>query len=377
MYENFYGLAEKPFSLLPDPEFLYLGEQHGMALAMLQYGLVNQAGFTVITGEIGCGKTTLIRQLLNEMGEDIVVGLLSNTHRAFGDLLEQILMAFRVRPQDTTKAERYQVFVDLLVQHYGAGQRTVLIVDEAQNLDVDTLEELRLLSNVNADKDQILQLILVGQPELWDKLSRPDLVQFAQRISVDYSLEPLSGQELAAYIQHRLVVAGGAPDIFSPEAITLIHQASSGVPRLVNTLCDTAMVYGYAKQSRHIDGALMDRVIRDRARSGLFRCGIPGAQGDGVPEEGTPAERELEKGMAPEPGAAPAGGPSRHGAASFADHKAPPSHPPRSEETALDDARSRIHRLTDTLGTRDPQGVNTPGGGVQPATRFRSGPGKA
>jgi type II secretory pathway predicted ATPase ExeA len=270
MYERFYDLREKPFSLLPDPDFLYLGDKHSMALAMLQYGLMNQAGFTVITGGIGCGKTTLIRQLLNQMETDITVGLISNTHRSFGELLEQILLAFRVDFKDKTKAELYQSFVDFLIDNYGKNCRTVLIVDEAQNMEADTLEELRLLSNVNADKCQVLQLILVGQPELWEELRRPELEQFAQRIGVDYYLEPLELKEVGEYIRHRLTVAGGNPDLFETEAIQIIYEYSQGTPRLINTLCDTALVYGYAKQKRTIGAELMLKVAQDKSRGGIF-----------------------------------------------------------------------------------------------------------
>jgi len=376
MYENFYGLAEKPFSLLPDPDFLYLGEQHSMALAMLQYGLMNQAGFTVITGEIGCGKTTLIRQLLNEMDQDTVVGLISNTHRAFGGLLEQILLAFRLEAQGMSKAGHYQRLVTFLVDNYAAGQHTVLIVDESQNLDVETLEELRLLSNVNADKDQILQLILVGQPELWDKLNRPDLVQFAQRISVDYFLEPLSREELTGYIQHRLLVAGGSPDVFSPEAITLIFQATGGVPRLANTLCDTAMVYGYARQSRCIDRALMEEVIRDKSRSGLFRCGIPG------PQRGGAAPREARE--APDVGE-PSSGPVGQGRRADmsplsaseprADSVTRPPQASQREETAPRGSKLRVH-APDGADVNRPQQTDAPPGEGAHGRRFRAGPGK-
>lgn len=270
MYESYYAFSEKPFSLLPDPGFLYLGKKHSMALAMLQYGLESHAGFTVITGDIGCGKTTLIRCLLNEMDRDVTVGLISNTHRSFGELLEQVLLAFRLEYRDKSKAERYQTLVDFLIENYARNRRAVLIVDEAQNLEADTLEELRLLSNVNADKDQVLQLILVGQPKLWEALRRPELEQFAQRISVDYFLEPLDQTETHTYIQHRLSVARGRADLFTPDAIDLIYERTRGIPRLVNTLCDTALVYAYAKRRKRIDEELIAQVINDKARSGPF-----------------------------------------------------------------------------------------------------------
>lgn len=277
MYEAYYGFNEKPFSLLPDPGFLYLGEKHSMALAMLQYGLESQAGFTVITGNIGCGKTTLIRRVLDEIDRDFVVGLISNTHKSFGDLLEQVLSAFRVDCEGGRKAQLYQRFVDFLVENYAKNRRTVLIVDEAQNMETDMLEELRLLSNVNADKDQVIQLILVGQPELWDKLRAPELEQFAQRVSVDYFLEPLSRREGLAYIRHRLRTAGGSPLLFESAAVERILDQSGGVPRLINVLCDTALVYGYAKQIKPITRCIVDQVIEDKTKRGLFtaRAAVP------------------------------------------------------------------------------------------------------
>jgi len=191
MYEAFYGFREKPFSILPDPSFLYLSPKHSTALALLEYGLMNQAGFNVITGEIGTGKTTLIRYLLSQMDRDMTVGLISNTHRSFGELLQWILFAFNLEHRGKQKVEMFQDFLDFLLREYSQNRRTVLIVDEAQNMPTDTLEELRMLSNVNADKDQVLQLILVGQAQLRETLRRPDMEQFAQRIVVDYHLEPL------------------------------------------------------------------------------------------------------------------------------------------------------------------------------------------
>lgn len=270
MYEAHFGLREKPFSLLPDPSFLYLSDKHRMALALLQYGLSNQAGFTAITGGIGTGKTTLIRHLLNTMEQDVTVGLISNTHRSFGELLQWILLAFNLSYSGKTKVEMYQTFVDFMIQEYARNRRTVLIVDEAQNMEAETLEELRMLSNVNADKDQVLQVILVGQQQLRDKLQRPDLIQFAQRIAVDYHLTPLTADESSFYIRHRLAIAGGEPDLFSDEACAAVHRFSNGVPRLVNLLCDLALVYGYAEQRTQIGADLVEDVAREKQAGGIF-----------------------------------------------------------------------------------------------------------
>jgi len=270
MYENFYGFREKPFSLLPDAGFLYLSNKHRMALTLLEYGLMNQAGFTVISGDIGTGKTTLIRQLLNNIDPLITVGLMSNTHRSFGDLMQWIALAFGLPHQGKDKVQLYREFMDFIIEEYAHGRRTVLIVDEAQNLPADTLEELRMLSNVNADKDQVLQIILVGQRELRDTLRRPELVQFAQRIGVDYHLDPLNEEETSDYIQHRCKIAGGKAELFSAQARQAVFEHTGGVPRLVNLLCDTALVYGYAEQRERLDARLIHDVARDKQQGGLF-----------------------------------------------------------------------------------------------------------
>ena len=207
MYESFYGLRERPFSLLPDPDYLYLSPKHQRALTLLEYGMMNQAGFSVICGDTGAGKTTLIRRLLSELGEDTTVGLINNTHKSFGELLSWILMAFGLDGDGKSKAHMHQILIDFLIDQYAQNRHTVLIVDEAQNMTVDTLEELRMLSNINSDKDQVLQVILAGQPALRETLRRPDLMQFAQRIAVDYYLESLNRDETCEYIQHRLEVA--------------------------------------------------------------------------------------------------------------------------------------------------------------------------
>ena len=267
MYEAYYGLTAKPFSLLPDPYFLYLSEKHRKVLNMMEYGIMNMnAGYTVITGEIGSGKTTLIRRLLKQTPVDYTLGVISNTHHAYGELLQWILMAFDLNYKGMEKAERYETFIDFLIENYTEDKRTVLIVDEAQNMTADMLEELRTLSNVNVDSSQILQLILVGQPELRNTLQDPCLEQFAQRVTVSHHLQNLDRKEAWAYIRHRIRVAGGDPAIFEDEACIAVWYFSKGIPRLINAICDQALIYGYADGKKKIDIELVKDVMRDRYR---------------------------------------------------------------------------------------------------------------
>jgi len=270
MYESFYGLTEKPFTLLPDPDYLYLSPKHQRALTLLEYGMMNQAGFSVICGDTGAGKTTLIRRLLSELGDDTKVGLITNTHQSFGELLNWVLMAFGLDGDGKSKAQMHQMFIDFLIEQYSQNKHTVLIVDEAQNMSADTLEELRMLSNINADKDQVLQVILAGQPALRETLRKPELMQFAQRIAVDYYLESLSVEETKSYIHHRLSVAGSDNAIFTDAACEAVYKYSRGTPRLINLLCDTALVYGFAEQTEIINEQLVHDVVREQHSNSII-----------------------------------------------------------------------------------------------------------
>ena len=269
MYESFYGLKQKPFSMLPDPEFLYLGKKHQMALTSLEYGLMNHLGFCVISGEIGAGKTTVLRKLLENIEPHYTIGMITNTHQSFGVLLDWVLAAFGIHQPGMNTVEKHQHLVDFLLEQYAKGKTTLLIVDEAQNMPATTLEELRMLSNINSEKDQLLQIILAGQPSLKETLSKPELMQFAQRIGVDYHLDKLNSVETCHYIQHRLVTAGAENDIFTPDACRLIHEYSGGVPRLINLLCDTALVYGFADQSKIIDVDLVEEMVKERMETSV------------------------------------------------------------------------------------------------------------
>lgn len=300
MYESFYGFREKPFSLLPDPGFLYLGKGHGGALSMLKYGLMNQAGFTVITGEIGSGKTTLVRQLLREVDRNTTIGLISNTSRSIDDLLQSILLAFNLEYRAAGRVELYRLLHRFFQSELQQRRRAVLIVDEAQNMSVEALEEIRMLSNVNADKQSLVQLILVGQPQLRDLLQRRDMVQLAQRVVVDYHLQPLNGEETRRYIQHRLKTAGGSPDMFEDGAYDAIFEYTGGTPRLINVLCDTALVCGYAEQSKAISEQLVRAVAQEKALGGILPL-RERKKADGGRYESHPAPFAVEEEVIPAP----------------------------------------------------------------------------
>lgn len=270
MYEQFYRLRERPFALAPDATFLYLGRHHRHALTMLEYAVMHGVGFALVTGEIGSGKTTLVRRLVQSVDSHVAVSLITNTHRAFGSLLPWVAHAAGLRLGNSSAPEMYDAYVQHLATEYVAGRRVVLIVDEAQNLGPKTLEELRVLSNINSDGHTLLQTILVGQPELRATLQRADMRQFAQRIAIDYHLGNFNAQETQAYVRHRLSVAGGTPELISAEAVAVVHTSTGGVPRLINILCDMALVYGFAEQQPRVDAALMSQVVQERAAGGLL-----------------------------------------------------------------------------------------------------------
>ncbi|KHJ54173.1 general secretion pathway protein [Aureimonas altamirensis] len=281
MYESYFGLREKPFSILPDPRFLYFSRNHQMAFSMLEYGIINQAGFTVVTGAIGSGKTTLIRQLLGCLGPDVRTGLISHTPRNNSPMLQWILMAFNQPFEEGSYAGLYKRYSEFVTSEYERHGRVVLIVDEAQNLDAERLEELRMLSNVNTD-EMMMQLILVGQPELRATLQGPGMEQFAQRVSSDFNLPALQATEAMFYFDHRLRVAGCERELFSNEAKRMIHEDSKGVPRLMNVLADRCLVYAYAEEASMVTPRIVNQVIADRAQHGVF-----GSRVEAMPVAGT------------------------------------------------------------------------------------------
>ena len=255
MYLQHFGFKEKPFGITPDPDFLYFSEKHTSALAMLEYGLLEQSGITVITGDVGAGKTTLLRHLLRRIEEsNITVGLISNVHESLGTLLNWIAFSFDLPHEGLDNVQLFRDLQRFFIEQYAQVKRVVIILDEAQNLDPAALEELRMLTNINADKDHLLQLGLVGQPQLLTLLSQPQMMQIAQRVTAEYHLEPLSLEETGPYINHRVKVAAGQTiELFDDNAVASIYYLSGGVPRLINTLCDHSLVLAYAAGVTTVD----------------------------------------------------------------------------------------------------------------------------
>ncbi len=280
MYESFYGFVHKPFALLPQEEFLFLSKQHRMALDLLVYGLRNQAMFCVVTGDIGTGKTTLMRYLLARNGPNVSVAMITGMHGTFEELMQWILSGFGLDYKGQDKIALQRTLIEYLRRQEVRGKRMVLVIDEAQALSADVLEELRLFSNVNAGRTMLLQTILVGQLGLREMLRRPEMRQFAQRVAVDYVLTPLDREQTVAYIRHRLSLAGrNREELFTTDACEAIYGASRGVPRVINLLSDMVLVYGYADEKKQIDATLVNEMLADKQREGgwLFQPSGPAA----------------------------------------------------------------------------------------------------
>lgn len=266
MYEDFYRFDRTPFSLSPDLDFFYLSAQHEEALSLLEYGILHESGFVVITGETGCGKTTLIRHLLRSVPKNVTVGVITNTHPKFGELLKWILVAFELDYKDKEEIDLWRVFSNFLSDQHAEGRNVVLVLDEAQKLDSETLEQIRTLTNVSSAHERYIQVVLVGQPELLEILRRPGLQQLAQRSFGDCKILPFTCDETCAYIEYRLKVAGGDPNLFDDIARRAVHVFTSGIPRLINVLCDTSLVYGFAQEKRRIDCETVIRAAADKKR---------------------------------------------------------------------------------------------------------------
>lgn len=269
MYENYFGLSGKPFSLLPEANHLFFSKRHQHIVNILEYGVETQAAFMVVTGDVGAGKTTVIRHFLSHLPDKLTVGLITNPSQRLGSLLGWISSAFDLTQHAQDEAKMYHGFVEYLLANYAKGLRTILIIDEAQNLSVQMLEELRMLSNINNEQDLLLQIILAGQPELLDTLNRDDLRQFAQRIGAHGHLTALTPLETKDYIAHRLDVVGGVIPIFSPTACAAVYHFTGGIPRLINLLCDQALMYAFAEDNSTVDEKTVMEVVTDRNASGL------------------------------------------------------------------------------------------------------------
>jgi general secretion pathway protein A len=284
MYEEYYGFTEKPFSLTPDPKYLFKSESHANAFELLQYANRRREGFVVVTGDIGTGKTTLCRALLEQIDRNTFTALVLNPFLSEEDLLKLILQDFGVVSRDDVKRGRlagvskqelietiYDFLLGLLPLHAGA----LLIIDEAQNLPIPVLEQIRILSNLETDKEKLLQIVLVGQLNLNPLLKAPQMRQLDQRVSIRYQLKPLTRDEVAAYVSHRLMIAGGSAVVsFQPKALDVVHRRSDGIPRLVNLLCDRALLAAYSARANKITVDMVDKAAESlelgAPRSSLF-----------------------------------------------------------------------------------------------------------
>ena len=250
MYSKYFGLKKRPFVLSPDPAFLYLSRVHDLAFTHLEYGLSHHAGFVALTGEVGTGKTTLLKYLFDKVKTSLEIAMIFNTQLDPQALLEMLVREFGLDTPSGSKAAFVEVLYEHFLKQYSRGNRCVIVIDEAQNLPLEAFEELRMLSNLEAGNDILLQIILVGQPQLRERLAHPSLAQLTQRISVHYHLSPLSRDEVGSYVAHRLSIAGyERPEpLFAEAAVARVAELSRGIPRVINSICDASLTYAFADE---------------------------------------------------------------------------------------------------------------------------------
>jgi putative secretion ATPase (PEP-CTERM system associated) len=271
MYEKYFQLRERPFALSPDPDYLYPSRVHQEALSYLRYGVEGHAGFVVITGEIGSGKTTLLQSLLGRLDRNTTVARLVNTMLDPRELLEAIMLDFGMNPAGMSKPVLLRALADFLVRQRQANRLTLLVIDEAQNLALPALEEIRMLSNLETEKSKLIQIVMIGQPELREKLSLPQLEQLRQRITVSYHLQPLDAADTANYINHRLKRAAIGPPVEFPRDVTdLIHSRSRGVPRIINVIADATLLFAYGVDRRHVDVEITREALAELDVTGVL-----------------------------------------------------------------------------------------------------------
>ena len=291
MYERFYHLRDRPFALSPDPDYLYPSRVHREALDYLRFGIEGHAGFVVITGEIGSGKTMLLQVLLRNLDGQTTVIRLVNTLLTGRELLESMLLDLGMENPPQTKPGMLRELARLLIEQRANGKRVVAVIDEAQNLSREALEELRMLSNLETEKSKLIQIVLVGQPDLRDALEDPTLEQLRQRVTVRYHIDPLDPPETSQYINHRLKRAAiGAPLEFPSDVTSVVHARSGGVPRLINVICDAVLLCGYAEESHQIDLNLVRSAIEELESSSVLRRSPRGSSnGSGASSAKPPA----------------------------------------------------------------------------------------
>jgi general secretion pathway protein A len=248
----------------------FLSPRYENALTYLEYGLAEKSGFIMLTGEIGMGKTTLIRYLLNKLESEMEVGVILHTNVTSDQILKLILLEFELPTSEGDKSKELETLNQFLIEQYKAGKQVILIIDEAQNLTDEALEEVRMLSNLQSDEEILLQIMIVGQPELKRRLREPGLAQFSQRIAVSYHLSPVTRKECHDYIAYRLKTAGGSPDVFLQDAMDMIYDSSGGIPRTINLLCDACLVYGFADEINKIGKYIVQQVIDDKEGMGIM-----------------------------------------------------------------------------------------------------------